>query len=87
VLELLRTWAGDPAPDLVILLEVRPESARGRRASPTDRIEDKGLEFQRRVAEGFRLYARRDPAVVVVDGERSVDDVARAILDEVSRAL
>jgi dTMP kinase len=87
VLDLLHAWAGEPAPDLVIVLDVRPERASARRAAPSDRIEDKGLAFQRRVAEGFRMYARRDPAVVVVDGDRAPDEVERAILDEVTRAL
>lgn len=56
VLELLATWAGDPMPDLVILLELSPEAAAERRGRGTDRIEDKGLEFQRRVALGYARY-------------------------------
>jgi dTMP kinase len=87
VLDLLCVWAGEPKPDRVILLEVSPERARARRSRTSDRIEDKGLAFQRRVAEGFRAYAKRDPSVVVLDGDRSPDEVAAAILLEVTRAL
>jgi len=87
VLELLRVWAGEPKPDLVIVLDVTPESARSRRVRPGDRIEDKGLEFQRRVAEGFRAFASLDRSVVVLDGDRTPDEVAASILHEVTRAL
>jgi dTMP kinase len=87
VLDLLSVWAGEPKPDLVIVLDIRPERVLERRAQPGDRIEDKGLEFQRRVAEGFRTYARSERAVVLLDGDRPPDDVARRILEEVLRAL
>ena len=85
--ELHAAWAGEPKPDLVQLLDHPPERALARRARPGDRIEDKGLEFQRRVAAGFRRYAELDPSVVRVDADRSADDVARQVLAEASRAL
>jgi dTMP kinase len=87
VLELLHAWAGEPEPDLLIVLDIDPERALLRRSRPRDRIEDKGLAFQQRVAEGFRAYARRDRSVVLLDGDRSPDDVAESILREVTRAL
>jgi dTMP kinase len=87
VMSLLQAWAGEPRPDLVIVLDIRPERVLARRARPGDRIEDKGLEFQRRVAEGFRAYARRDRSVVLLDGDRPEDEVAAEILTEVKRAL
>jgi dTMP kinase len=87
VLDLLKAWAGEPKPDLVIILDIEPEHVLSRRSGPTDRIEDKGLEFQRRVAQGFREYARRDRSVIVLDGDRAPDEVAESILREASRAL
>jgi dTMP kinase len=87
VLDLLALWAGEPKPDLVLILDIRPERVLERRAEPGDRIEDKGLEFQRRVAEGFRIYARRERGVVLIDGDRPPETVSGEILKAVERAL
>jgi len=83
VLGLLADWAGDPAPDLVILIDTPPAVAAGRRPLDGDRIEAKGLAFQERVATGYRRYAERVPGTVVVDGAASPEDVAARILREV----
>ena len=58
-----------------------------RRGGDTDRIEDRGLEFQERVAHGYRRYAERVPGVVVVDAAREPDLVERDVLAEVRRVL
>jgi dTMP kinase len=87
LLALLRTWAVPRAPDLVVLLDLDPELAATRRGGPTDRIEAKGLEFQRRVAEGYRSYADRVGGVVRVDAMGAVDDVSGRIWREVERVL
>ncbi|MCC7013679.1 MAG: dTMP kinase [Planctomycetes bacterium] len=79
VLELLDRWAGAPAPDAVILLEVDPREAGSRRGAPLDRIEDKGLEFQRRVARGYQRYRELRPQTHVVDGRGDVEQVAARV--------
>ena len=86
VLGLLEEWAGDPAPDLVILIDTPPRTAAGRLDATADRIEAKGLEFQERVAQGYRRYAERVPETIVVDGTVGIDEVAAQILGEVQRA-
>jgi dTMP kinase len=85
VLELLAHWAGEPAPDLVIVIDTAPELAAQRRAAPLDRIEDKGLEFQLRVARGYRRYVELVPATAVVDGRGSPEEVAARIAAVVQR--
>lgn len=87
VLGLLGTWAGSPAPDLVLLLDLEPELAALRRGPASDRIEDKGLEFQRAVRRGFQEAARRLPRVRVVDASGDEPQVARAVWAEVARVL
>jgi dTMP kinase len=79
VLALLGRWSNDPEPDALVLLDVDPREAAVRRGAPTDRIEAKGLEFQVRVADGYRRFAVLRPATRVVDGRGSVDEVARAV--------
>jgi dTMP kinase len=85
VLSLLNEWAGDPAPDVVVLLEIDPERAAARRGSASDRIEDRGLAFQRAVAEGYRRYACEVPGAVCVDGNGSPEEVHARVLAEVRR--
>lgn len=88
VLELLGTWAGEPAPDLVLWLDLAPEAALARRCGAArDRIEDKGLEFQRQVARGYARYAQRAPNVVRIDADGDPESVERAILAEVLRGM
>jgi len=79
VLELLERWAGEPAPDVIVLIDLAPEEAVRRRGEPLDRIEAKGIEFQRRVARGYRRYAELVESAVLVDGRGTPDEVARRI--------
>jgi dTMP kinase len=75
VLALLAAWAAEPAPDRTVLLELDPERAHARRAAASDRIEDRGLAFQGRVAEGFRRYRAHDATAVAVDASGSREEV------------
>jgi dTMP kinase len=99
VLELLERFAGSPRPDLVLILDLPAEIAAERRSREnerapnpssdrpsSDRIEGRGLAFQRKVAEGFRRYADLEPNAVLVDATRPADEVAQAVLREVHRA-
>lgn len=87
VLAMLHGFAGSPRPDVVVLLDVGANEANARRTEATDRIEDKGVAFQERVARGYRRYAEKVGGCVVVRGDREPDVVARDVLAEVLRAL
>lgn len=87
VAELLERWAGEPAPDLVVLLDVPLAVAAARRGDSGDRIEDKGDGYLARVAEGYRRYAERHPGVAFVDGEGDAAEVAERVWLEVRRVL
>jgi dTMP kinase len=88
VLELLLRWANEPAPELVLVLELPPEEAARRLAArpEPDRFEARGLEFQRRVARGFERFVERVPNARAIDARGSEDEVAARILAEVRRA-
>jgi dTMP kinase len=81
---LLDGWAPEPAPELVVVLDVDAEDAARRRGAARDRVEDRGLEYQARVAEGFRAYAHAHAHAVLVDGSRSPEDVAEDIWEAVA---
>ena len=80
---LLTDWASDPVPDLIVLLDIDVATASRRRGAATDRMEDRGLEFQERVACGYRAYADR-PGVILIDGGRDEATVAASIWKEFS---
>lgn len=78
------TWAaGALRPDLIVLLDVDPDTQRmrlGDRAAGPDRLESAGAAFHRRVLEGFRSMAAADPAHwCSVDGSRPIAEIAAAI--------
>ncbi|MAB80670.1 MAG: dTMP kinase [Planctomycetes bacterium] len=85
VLELLSAWAGRPEPDLVLLLDLPLERALERRAG-SDRFESEDEAFQRRVSEGYRMYAEGVAGTVVVPADGDVERVAERVWKEVERA-
>jgi len=82
---------GGLEPDLTILLDLDPELAAGREMAPSgagaDRIEKKGIEFQRKVREGFLELARSHPERSrVVDATRppkEIHEEIRKLADDV----
>lgn len=85
VINLVDTATEGLWPDLTVLLRVDPEAALAR-AEGGDRFEAEGLEFQRRVAEAYEEIAIvAADRVVVIDGEGSVEEVHRRVVEAVRR--
>jgi len=88
VWDVARAATGGLMPDLTVIVDVDPSVARGRIGPSRDRIEDRGLDYQSRVRDGFlRAVAAYPAAIAVVDGSGDPDSVARDIQGEVLRAL
>jgi len=85
VLALLVEWAGEPAPDLTLILDLDPDEARARRGT-RDRFEAERPDFHRRVAEAYRRFSARSERAVLVDARGSMDELAARIWKEVQRA-
>jgi thymidylate kinase len=91
VLDLLERFAGAPRPDLVIVLDLSAEVARGRRArNPRarrtgSRTRESGSS--RRSPRDSGATSRALSRAVLVDASRPEDDVAASVLLEVRRAL
>ena len=70
-------------PDLTFVIDLNPATALGRgnaRGGAEDRFESLGLDFQKRLAEGFRALIQEFPLRVrLIDGSGSADDVAARI--------
>jgi len=82
VLALLERWAGRPAPDRTLVLELEVPRAIARRGAASDRIEALGEGFLERVAEGYRRYAGRVAGVSLVSASGGVDEVAERVAGE-----
>lgn len=84
---------GATRPDLTLIFDLDSEiglqRARSRGdASFEDRYERKGLDFHRKLRDGFLDILRRDPKRCrLVDAALSVDQVEQSVWDIVSRAL
>lgn len=90
VLEGLVAWAAaGVVPDLTVLVDVPVSIGAARRArAQADRLEGLGSEFQGRVRQGYLELAAADPARwAVVDGSRSVEEVATEISQVVAERL
>ena len=85
-IEELSRWATEGRwPDLVLLIEVKPDTAAARLDRAKDRMESAGDAFHRRVHDGFLLQAMEDPdRWAVVDGNGTEDEVAAAVWQIVS---
>ena len=72
----LSAWAtGGLEPDLIIVFDVDPEAAAGRRAGPQDRMEREPDAFRALVLQAYRDLAARF-GWTVLDGSAPVDAVA-----------
>ena len=87
LLGLLSTWANHPRPHLTVVLDIDVEEALLRRGPASDRIEDKGREYQMRVREGYLRFAELNDDVCVVDAAGATDDVAARVWREVEHVL
>ncbi|HHX82701.1 MAG TPA: dTMP kinase [Pseudomonadaceae bacterium] len=76
-------------PDLTLVLDLDPATSLARaqsRGDNEDRFEKKGLQYQLRVQEGFRMLAARSPeSHVLIDASGSVDCVAERVLIALQR--
>lgn len=88
---LQRFAFGDLQPDLTLLLDVPVETGQARRHSSgkaLDRLDVAGIDFHRRVRDGFLQLARQDPAHWrIIQADRPVDEVAQDVLVAVDEAL
>lgn len=76
-------------PDLTLVFDLPVEDALRRRSdrAAEDRLELKGLEFQERVAAGFRAVAADEPdRVKLIDAGGSIAEVFSSVVDELRSA-
>lgn len=76
-----RVAVGNLWPEVNLLFDVDDRTAAGRLNPLLDRMEQKGVEFHRRVRDGYLQQAAADPlSWMVIDATRSVDDVTSQMM-------
>jgi len=78
---------GGLVPDLVVLLDVPPETGflRKQGGDPSDRFEREGAAFHQRVHKGYRALAKNDPERwLVLDGSLNQRELSDAVWKKVS---
>lgn len=82
-------WAtGGLVPNLTVLLDVSPETARERFTEAPDRLESEPTEFHQRVRAGFLTLAAADPGrYLVVDAGQDPGSVTTVLLHRLDRML
>ena len=79
---------GGLQPDLVLFLDLDLETASQRLSRPLDKLENRGDEFRKRLHDGYRIEAARQPdRIAVIDATGSIDHVAARLRDAVSQRL
>lgn len=78
-------------PDLTIYLRLDPQTAFERKKNidlELDRIEKAGLDFHRRVLEGFDYMAKKEPErFAIIDASKSRDEVFKEILSAIRKKV
>src|SRR5262245_38117345 len=88
VLSVAEQIAKFERPDLVALLDLDPAVARRREGIRNDRVESKGLTYQKKVRAGFLQMAKRDRRRVrIIDANRPADEVYKDVKKAVDRVL
>ncbi len=87
VLRIGRLAVAGVAVTRTFLIDLDPDLAHARTVSG-DRMESRGVEFQRRVRDNFLALARSEPdRVSVIDGRGSVDEVHVRVLEQLPAEL
>jgi dTMP kinase len=75
-------------PDATFIIDCDPHVALTRLTSLPDRLESEGVEFMKKVREGFLLLAEKEPArITVVDGARDVSSIKNEIFQKVKNLI
>lgn len=91
MLRILNDYASDGlTPDLTLVLDGRPEILAARRSlrGVSDRYEDRGLQFQKQVRQGFLTLAAQEPQrMQLIDAEQQEQLVCAAIMQAIKTIL
>lgn len=75
-------------PDLTIVFDIDTETSMERVGAEKDRLESAGIEFHKRVRNGYLEIAKKNPQrIKVVDASQTIEDVQRDVIKIVEDVL
>lgn len=75
-------------PDLTIVFDIDTETSMARVGAEKDRLESAGIEFHKRVRNGYLEIAKKNPQrIKVVDASHTIEDVQRDVIKIVEEVL
>lgn len=76
-------------PDITFLLDIDIEIMKRRaKTNIFDRIESEGIEFLKRVANGFRVLAKQyNERIFVIDGSNTIEDIHKKVVEIIENRL
>ncbi len=82
IMEIRKIALGDFRPDKTFLLDLPAETGleRTKQRGEENRYERKGIEYHRKVREGFFKLAAGNSRIVVIDANQSPDEVHKAVV-------
>lgn len=69
-------------PDLTFIFDIDTDTSMSRVGKEKDRMESAGIEFFKRVREGYLAIAKNEPKrVKLIDGSKTIDDIHNQVID------
>ena len=89
MVEINRLATGNLLPDVTFFFDVDPRIGKKRISSgERDRLESEKIRFHRKVYQGYKEMAERDPGrIVTVDGTGTREELRDTILAHIDRML
>ena len=90
ILDLTEMTIGSVKPNLTIYLKVDPEIAikRKQNLGNLDRIEKEGLDFYKKVQDGYDFISKKESGrFVIIDGTKTPQEISNEIIDILSHKL
>lgn len=87
ILHLLELGSSGLKPDLTFYIKIDPERSLGR-ITDKDRIESKGVAFQKQLIEAYEFLLRKDPfRFCVLEGSYPPEEMAERAFDELRKRM
>ena len=90
ILNLTRLVIGDLKPDLTFYLKLSPEEAFKRKTKdiPLDRLEKEGIEFHKKVAEGYDFISTLEKErFCIIDASKTPEEIFEIIKTEINKII
>ncbi len=75
-------------PDLTLVFDIDTETSMERVGKDKDRMESVGIEFQKRVRNGYLELAKKEPErIQVIDASKSIEEIHRYVLETIQKYI